>query len=1313
MSARSEYFLDQFDPGFRTHVIEFAKRLTALSKKYDVLIFLARKAACLADCFDELGLSTYNCVITSSRVLDMNVGWMKGKKVAIIDDALISGTTIYQALSKLSSNGITDVDVSILSIDDYWWNRDLVKPIAPYFELNSEQTSQLCANIVQAISVLPRPYTIDYPLYKRLRILQTDFHELSNSANWIVYEATSSHQDKHNIVNLTIIPSDEKCIAFFDKLGFEPDKHFLLKLRLYAMRTGDAYWCQLLPIVIFPPMEIGEVEKIFNRIIEHSRHKELPAWFQTGNNNDDITGKLRLVQYYVASQLGSIWHEEMVTKVDGNITLEQDFKNLNFLFPPPISDILRNICSDDNIHFSDLNIKYAPPVADQEQEVEEEFDEMVALYRLSNPFLKLYKEKELAARQLVKKLGEKVFSDENYRKIIDRLNQGYSLKDLKSFIAQIANHIHKGKLVSYFLDLYIDKGVVVPITCVQGNLVFRAFRHGEDVEFSENEMRLCVSMLDKFTKEFGSSKLAHTIVEKLLVLFVRIGIQKNFLTVSTTPLSDFSSIGIRYYLHGAIVGSFDKKIYKTNLQNSLTNVLLEAGYLRREKFKDQYTILPAPTSGTDPKGLSEANLLGSIIGNLMNPKKSKALGLDELILIATIPSLTDAVGALAAEIYIFQSFFIYENHKFFPEFTKNKLALFKEIRRKNAYTAINSGTWKFENFRKGTAWKAIQDAKKLFDNHIYEDIWRTFWPSMGEQTGSTSPNPELEKLLDRLADWLYTTRFYINLIEVALTKSKDEFRKAHYQTEIKSMLDATRIHMPHLHTYLNKLYLDAAGKFLSDNLKRDKLYSFCLDKLKENFQFSRQLLAEVDPIANNFGKIERVIFCEHVVLVDFKKFSIEHRKLKEAFNKVITDVRYEAKKQGVQFFEIPYQYSAIKTGLWISTHGKNARRWLFQFAEKLVVALDNVASLKFTFFLNLDFFRICKRISSNEYEAPLFWDIAKELLRKKFKLHESHEVVYFTAQQSNKSAIESELKNELPGFSMLEKGEKELIIESPYSLKFISNHYTKEQKNKVKNLMDIGIITIVTPELVAVTDNFKQSNGYKESRGNLSARTYRFGTIKDKNGKELNAVVVQAKEQGNRSIVSVYNALAEEFNPQLVVLLGIGGSIHKDAGICDVVIGDSVYYYDRRAETEQGTQRRADAFKIGSYAMELIQNFLHSSKSEEPKLPAAPDSPDGTFKALVGPIGSGEAVIKYQDAEVRSWLNSVNNKTLAVETEASGFGQQFYEDDLNYSRRAKGMLILRGISDKADIEKDDKYRLAASKNAMTTLVEIIKANTLD
>ncbi|HLF36272.1 MAG TPA: hypothetical protein VI583_18645, partial [Cyclobacteriaceae bacterium] len=532
--------------------------------------------------------------------------------------------------------------------------------------------------------------------------------------------------------------------------------------------------------------------------------------------------------------------------------------------------------------------------------------------------------------------------------------------------------------------------------------------------------------------------------------------------------------------------------------------------------------------------------------------------------------------------------------------------------------------------------------------------------------------------------------------------------------ELKAILKKSKIYLPAIYPLIIKLYENTVNKYMTGDLKKDGLYRYANDKIRENFQQGKQLLCEVDALASNFGNIEKTAYYDHAVVIDFKNFNISRRELDNEFRRVINQIRIEAKKYDHTYlFEISAQYSAIKTGIWVCSQGKNSRRWLLNLCSKLIEALDNNSTIKFTFFFHLDPFRIIKKISSNQYYAPLFWDVAKELLRKKFKLEVGHEIIYFTASMSNKSSIENEIKNELKGFYQNTRGEKEFEITKPYNLTFYSNHYIKDRSTQIRNIMDIGIITIVTEELVAVTDYFKENTTFFEKKGTQTARTYYFGKIKDKKGKDLNVVTIQAIDQGNRSVIVAYNALAEEFNPSLIVLIGIGGSIHKNVNICDVAICESTYYFDKRAETVEGTQHRIDTFKINSWTKEFIRKYHYENKTEEPSFNAAINSPDEKFKSFFGPIGTGEAVIKYKDAEDRKWLLSVNDKTLAIETEAGGIAQQFYEDELNYSRRAKGILIIRGISDKADINKNDDWRLAASKNAMKVFEEILKVNNLD
>jgi adenosylhomocysteine nucleosidase len=181
-----------------------------------------------------------------------------------------------------------------------------------------------------------------------------------------------------------------------------------------------------------------------------------------------------------------------------------------------------------------------------------------------------------------------------------------------------------------------------------------------------------------------------------------------------------------------------------------------------------------------------------------------------------------------------------------------------------------------------------------------------------------------------------------------------------------------------------------------------------------------------------------------------------------------------------------------------------------------------------------------------------------------------------------------------------------------------------------------------------------------------------------------------------------YQALIEEYNPLLVVLLGIGGSIHNDARTCDVVVADSIWYYDKRAEGVRGTQHRGLSYNVEPWLCNEINRWFNEH-GDKPTFPASEGSYSDRFLLAFGPIGTGEAVIKHRDAEERQWLHTANDKVLAVDTEAGGVAYAFWEERLKYGIKTEGYLIFRGVSDHADQNKHDGWRVPAATNAMSAL----------
>ena len=99
-----QQLLNRFPQRYRQHIIDFAGNLSSLN--VDVLIFTARKAACFFHCLEHLRLWTPGLrVITTDRLLDHDAGWIQGKRVAVVDEVIVSGTSLYRLKSALLAAG--------------------------------------------------------------------------------------------------------------------------------------------------------------------------------------------------------------------------------------------------------------------------------------------------------------------------------------------------------------------------------------------------------------------------------------------------------------------------------------------------------------------------------------------------------------------------------------------------------------------------------------------------------------------------------------------------------------------------------------------------------------------------------------------------------------------------------------------------------------------------------------------------------------------------------------------------------------------------------------------------------------------------------------------------------------------------------------------------------------------------------------------------------------------------------------------------------------------------------------------------------
>ncbi|MGI5167661.1 hypothetical protein ACQEU3_25250 [Spirillospora sp. CA-253888] len=245
---------------------------------------------------------------------------------------------------------------------------------------------------------------------------------------------------------------------------------------------------------------------------------------------------------------------------------------------------------------------------------------------------------------------------------------------------------------------------------------------------------------------------------------------------------------------------------------------------------------------------------------------------------------------------------------------------------------------------------------------------------------------------------------------------------------------------------------------------------------------------------------------------------------------------------------------------------------------------------------------------------------------------------------------------------------------------------------------DIGIITILPVEMHALRAALHLQGAPD------GALWFSTGMVPTSVG-PLSVVAVQTLKQGQRSAMAAYENLRRRHDPKVILLAGIGGGLHRDVQVGDVVLATQVVYYDLRKETPQGTLRRGEELEAPARIGHAVNAFLSDRHPAE--IPVT--DPAGTTRAVRvhhGPIGSGEAVIADRDSTTVAYLAAFNDKILAVDMEAGGLSLACHEGAVSPGR-PHGWLVVRGISDTAGADKNDDHHRIASLHAAMALKHLL------
>lgn len=645
INSERQHVLNKFPQKYRQHILDFSKNLTNLD--VDILIFTARKAACFFHCLEYLRLwDPGNRVVTTDRLIDHDTSWIKGKRIAIIDEVIVSGTSLKRLAMTLTKAGASEITIHALFINKEWFVSDFFKNdvLSPsYIALDGPDAQALGTTIVRAFYGIPRPYSIDYPMSGRNTLGKYQTDSLAFLPGWRqtqIEEQWAYLNDRNTGDRLDFFrfePDESTFKTLSVQIGIEVAYLSLVKVRTYGKweRTNESetYNFRVVPYLVLNEQTVTEVDAMFEQVVSACIEKNQSALTISCLSNK---ARLRLIQYIFASRLGKAWAKNL-QDFGINVSFVEDQREISFIFPVSIHDAVAELCVSTKLQISLPPIKKSPISVTQDDLVSPKNSSLSTFQylHLSKRFLSFYLDEEIPARQLAKKLGEKYFDQSTP----DRLNRGLTVDELSDWAKSTSLNLSH-KQLSTFVDIAVDSGIVVPITVERNHengskTISRAYRHGEETYILQRDLGLFHLMLtnvaddvNKKVNELGvTSTLARTnsltkiLLEKILVLFVRFAIAKSIFPRVYADSDDRDPsavlVGIGYDLFGARVAVGVHKPTGLPYQNTFVKWLLDTRILH-DRLDHGYEInasWPNPFSKPDKTQQSEIVQFSEVVAS--------------------------------------------------------------------------------------------------------------------------------------------------------------------------------------------------------------------------------------------------------------------------------------------------------------------------------------------------------------------------------------------------------------------------------------------------------------------------------------------------------------------------------------------------------------------------------------------------------------------------------------------------------------------------------------------------------------------------
>jgi nucleoside phosphorylase len=192
----------------------------------------------------------------------------------------------------------------------------------------------------------------------------------------------------------------------------------------------------------------------------------------------------------------------------------------------------------------------------------------------------------------------------------------------------------------------------------------------------------------------------------------------------------------------------------------------------------------------------------------------------------------------------------------------------------------------------------------------------------------------------------------------------------------------------------------------------------------------------------------------------------------------------------------------------------------------------------------------------------------------------------------------------------------------------------------------------------------------------VEARSHSAGTIFEIGhlASDTMPVAVAVIGTGTAGAAALAERAMDEFDPKVVLVVGIAGALKNFFNLADVVVATKVYGIHGGKDNDDGFRARPEAW-AAPHQLEQVARYVARNGLWTP--PTRRNGRRKPPRVHFKPIASGEVVLNSRQSPLAQQLDRNYNDAAAIEMESAGAAKAG-------QLRSRPTLTIRGISDKAD-----------------------------